>query len=139
MKKFLCTILSLFLTLGVAFGVSGCDKFPSECNKLCANLFDKCTQEDEYVDDSFFVTIKAEYKNVFLEKAFTVDDFRSEYIENIQYIAWFDKEQPERGCLTIKLKERYKNKLEQVMQNVATLSFVTDVEKIGVIRIPETF
>ena len=54
-------------------------------------------------------------------------------------LAWFDQEQPERGRIRVKLKERYKNKLEQVMQSVATLSFVTDVEKIGVIRIPETF
>lgn len=102
---------------------------------LCACLFG-CNgnigkNKDEYVEGKFMVGIGADYKNAFSEQEFTVADFGSEYIESIEYYSWYSSSDSEEGLIYIKLKEQYKDKLEEVMRQVNDLDFVTYVQKIG--------
>lgn len=104
---------------------------------LCTFSFgcikDKNENEDEnknkYVEGEFLVGIVAAYKETFLNEEFTFDDFGGEYVESIQYNCWYYTLDPESGWITVHLKDEYKDKLDEVMQEVSEKDFVEYVEK----------
>ena len=89
---------------------------------LFSCAFVGCSHKPAYDDDEFYVLIKMEYKNAFLEREFTVEDFQSKYIESIEYCYWDDYRNE--GRLRIKLQTKQKKYLEDVMEEVNGLSFV---------------
>ena len=89
---------------------------------LFSCVFVGCSHKPAYDDDEFYVLIKMEYKNAFLEREFTVEDFQSKYIESIEYCYWDDYRNE--GRLRIKLQTKQKKYLEDVMEEVNGLSFV---------------
>lgn len=110
-KGFLSTVLSVFLAVLTLFSFAGCGK-------------------PKYDEDEFYAYIKTEYKDNFISKEFTVEDFQSKYIKVIEYSVWNEGEEPKRLCITIQLKKYYKYKLEEVMKKVNNLYFVDCTEKI---------
>ena len=88
--------------------------------------FSACQMQDEYVAGSLIVSVKTEYKNAFLENEITIEDFNCEYIDSIQYIAWYSTDI---GGIQVQLKKEYENKIDEAIQSIGSLDFVFSVEK----------
>ena len=119
-KLIIFTILMLFFLFSFIFTITA------------------CTKREEYVEGTFVVSINPEYKNVFCEKRFTIEDFKNEYIESIRYDIWYSNEQEEIGYIYVQLKEQYVECINEVMKSVNELDFVKNVERVPTIQIPET-
>lgn len=107
------------------------------CSCFLLGVLSACKDHDEYVKGRLTVSIAPEYKNAFLEKEFTIEDFKSPYIENIRYGEWYSIEEKEIGFIIIQLKEQYANHIDEVMQSLIELDFVVNVERVPIIQIPE--
>lgn len=82
----------------------------------------------EIVLDCVTVMIKAEYKDRFIAEDFTIDEFKWDNTESIEYLYWFEKSST--GCMTVRLKKHGKKQVKDAVRHFNTLEFVESAEII---------
>lgn len=100
---------------------------------MCLGIFTGCNKEDIAID-SVSVSIKEEYKDKFLLKDFSIDDFKWENIDRIEYRTWHSNSNPEIGFLTVYLKNHGRKKVNDAVKHFNSLDFVHIAESIGIAK-----
>lgn len=114
-KKYLFVVLSIFMIF------------------LFGACLSACKTNEEFVNDEVSIKIKADYKEKFLNKEFTLEDFGLETIEKFTYEVWYDSLSPECGFMTIYLNKKGMKYVEAAIKHLEQLDFVVLAEKIGYI------
>lgn len=95
---------------------------------MSAGLFIGCEPEPDFALDRVSVYIGLEYQDEFSSKKFTVEDFKWNNIEKIEYVDWYYNREPERGCMTVYLKKHSKKRVLDAVKHFNTLEFVYKAE-----------
>ena len=92
----------------------------------------------KYATDSLYVSIKADYKEKFINQEFSPEDFGEEFIERINYEYWDDGNNEENesgyGVLYVKLTTNDKQHLKKAVRSFESLPFVLKTERILLIH-----
>ena len=87
----------------------------------------------KYATDSLYVSIKADYKEKFINQEFSSEDFGASYVEYIGYRFWDDGNPDEgetgHGVLYVKLKTNDWFHYKKAVRSFESLSFVIKTEK----------
>ena len=90
-------------------------------------LFAGCGEE--ICKDRVLVTVKAEFREKFLAEEFSVEDFKWENVESIEYGVWYDKSS--QGHLVVYLKKHGESRVKKAIKHFKTLEFVEIAEADG--------
>lgn len=99
---------------------------------MCLGIFAGCS--DDIARDTVSVSIKEEYKDKFLSKDFSIDDFEWENIDRIEYGTWHSTSENETGFLTVHLKKHGKKQVKDAVKHLNSLDFIHEAESIGITK-----
>ncbi|MCH5164231.1 MAG: hypothetical protein J1F36_04365 [Clostridiales bacterium] len=85
-----------------------------------------------YADDSVYVHIGSEYKDKFLAREFTVEDFSWDNVERLKYYFGFNDSHPDYGLICVYLKEHGMKQVEEAIEHFSSLEFVESAIKVGI-------
>ena len=91
-----------------------------------------CNNE-KFSKDSVIVTIKSEYKDEFINKEFTCEEFNFENIKKIEYGVW--NETSNKGVIIIYLKKSGKLYINSAIKHFTNLDFVENADKNYIVSI----
>ena len=87
----------------------------------------------KYAIDSLYVSVKADYKEKFLNQEFSPEDFGENYVEYIGYRFWVDGKSDEgetgHGVVYVKLKTNDWFHYKKAVRSFESLPFVIKTEK----------
>mgnify|MGYP004466979517 FL=1 len=87
----------------------------------------------KYATDSLYVSIKADYKEKFINQEFSPEDFGVSYVEYIGYRFWVDGNPDEgetgHGVIYVKLKSNDRFHYKKAVRSFESLPFVLKTEK----------
>ncbi|MDE7158847.1 MAG: hypothetical protein K2N74_04650 [Clostridiales bacterium] len=143
MKKLLSIIISLAMILSIGLCFAGCgdsEKEPQRLN-ICNELGDakgelkndageiiNGTIVEMYHCNEVFVYIKKEYKEKFLNREFTAEDFHLDNIDRINPLKWSENCIPECGIMQVFLKKTGEKFVKEAVEQTKSLDFAEDAE-----------
>lgn len=87
----------------------------------------------KYATDSLYVSIKADYKEKFINQEFSPEDFGASYVEYIGYRFWVDGNPDEgetgHGVIYVKLKTNDRFHYKKAARSFESLPFVLKTER----------
>ncbi len=93
----------------------------------------------KYATDSLYVSVKADYKDKFLNQEFSPEDFGENYVEYIGYRSWVDGNPDEgktgHGVVYVKLKTNDWFHYKKAVRSFESLSFVMKTEKNWILHV----
>ena len=104
-KRFLTILVSLIVTMVSIF--IGCS-----------------TNKSEFSTMWVLVDVKEEYKEAFINKEITIEDFCWDNVERIEYGSWYEKTSPQSGSLKVYLINPGEWQVLNAVNHFNTLDFV---------------
>ncbi len=96
---------------------------------MCLGLFAGC--DEDIATDRIYITINAEYKEKFLAEDFSIEDFKWDNIERMEYGSWYGNIEPESGTMMIYFKKHGKKQVKDTKKHFETLVFIDAVSFDG--------
>lgn len=89
-------------------------------------LFSLCSCKEKFAPDRVSVMVKAEFREKFEKKEFSVEDFEWDNVEKFMYEIWYDEF--EKGWMVVYLKKHGKKHVLAAIAHFETLEFVEIAE-----------